>query len=72
MGSFRYAKCDLYSRRNILGAISVRDKIAYHLFILETHAARAADRARLCRKEKWPMQYRLLGIQGIYHNFTID
>ena len=47
-------------RRNMLAAISVANKISYHLFKIDTNAARPGEIARLYRKAKWHSQYSTL------------
>lgn len=41
------------TRRNILGAIPITGKIAYHMFQIDTYASNRDAVARLCRKPKW-------------------
>lgn len=48
------------SRRNILGAISFKGKIAYHLFDIEHTKQKANYNVRLLRQTKWFSQ-----IEGI-------
>lgn len=43
------------SRRNLLGAISVSGKTAYHLFDIEYDGYRKNIKGRLLRKSKWPV-----------------
>ena len=44
-------------RRNILGALSVRDKIAYHLFNIGYTRQKNKDDVKLLKKLKWPEEY---------------
>ena len=44
-------------RRNILGALSVRDKIAYHLFNIGHTRQKNKDDVKLLKKLKWPEEY---------------
>ncbi len=45
------------SRRSILGAIPVGEKIAYHLFAINTSASNAGGIVKLNRNSKWHPQY---------------
>ncbi len=45
------------SRRSILGAIPVAERIAYHLFAIDTSGSNAGDIVKLSRKSKWHSQY---------------
>lgn len=45
------------SRRGILGAIPVREQIAYHLFGIDAAASKTEDIVKLYRKSKWHSQY---------------
>ena len=45
-------------RRKILGAISLKGKVAYHLFSVDTETSKTKDIIKLCRKSKWHAEYR--------------
>ncbi len=45
------------SRRGILAAIPVPDKIAYHLFNVDAYASNTKEIVKLNRKSKWHSQY---------------
>ncbi len=45
------------SRRSILGAISVEQKVAYHLFNVDAKASNGDSIVKLNRKSKWHSQY---------------
>ena len=45
------------SKRNLLGAISVSGKIAYHLFFVDTNCLNIKKSVKLIRKSKWHLQY---------------
>jgi hypothetical protein len=51
--------CDItYNlRRNILGTLSVGEDIAYHLFMIDTDAAKNDETVKLIRKSRWLPQY---------------
>ena len=57
-------RCGIYgdltynTKRNLLGAISVTGKIAYHLFTVNTNCSNLKDSAKLIRKSKWHPQYK--------------
>ena len=53
-------------RRNILGAIPVRRKVAYHLY--DVAAGKTGNIVKLIRKSKWHSQYR---DESIYNFFPI-
>ena len=53
-----YGDMTYNSRRGIFGAIPVGQKIAYHLFKMDTHLSQVDDAVSLCRKTKWHSQYR--------------
>ena len=44
-------------KRNLLGAISLNRKIAYHLFTVDTNCANIKESVKLIRKSKWHPQY---------------
>ena len=41
------------SRRNILGALPLHQKIAYHLFSIDAYASKTEDMVKLYTKSKW-------------------
>ena len=45
------------AKRNFIGALSVREKIAYHLFDLENNESQAYGNIKLLRKSEWPAHY---------------
>mgnify|MGYP006950864781 FL=1 len=45
------------AKRNFIGALSVREKIAYHLFDLENNGSKAYGNVKLLRKSEWPAYY---------------
>ena len=45
------------AKRNLLGAISVSEKIAYHLFTVDTNSVNIKESVKLIRKSKWHSQY---------------
>ena len=45
------------SKRNCLAAISLRGKIAHHLFSIDTDCSNIKDSVRLIRKSKWHSQH---------------
>ena len=44
------------SRRGILGAVPVDQKISYHLFDVDSNATKTKDIVKLTRKSKWHFQ----------------
>ena len=44
-------------KRNLLGAISVSGKIAYHLFTVDANYINIKECVKLIRKSKWHSQY---------------
>ncbi len=45
------------SRRSVLAAIPLTEKISYHLFTIDTSASNAGGIVKLNRKSKWHPQY---------------
>ena len=45
------------SRRGILGAVPLKEKISYHLFNVDSHASKTKDIVKLIRKSKWHSQH---------------
>lgn len=44
-------------RRSILGAISVEEKISYHLFKIDVNPSAVDETVILCRKTGWSQYY---------------
>lgn len=47
------------SRRSLFGAISLHNKISYHLFTLENIPGKANYEAKLLRKARWHSEYHI-------------
>ena len=45
------------TKRNLLGAISLSGKIAYHIFTVDANCPKIKESVRLTRKSKWHSQY---------------
>ena len=45
------------SRRGILGAVPLKEKISYHLFNVDSHASKTKDIVKLIRKSKCHSQH---------------
>ena len=45
------------TKRNLLGAISLNKKIAYHLFTVDAICLNLKECVKLTRKSKWHSQY---------------
>ena len=52
-----YGDITYNSRRGILGAIPLDQKISYHLFNVGSNASKTKDIVKLIRKSKWHYQY---------------
>ena len=52
-----YGDLTYNTKRNLLGAISLNKKIAYHLFTVDTNSANIKESVKLIRKSKWHSQY---------------
>ena len=44
-------------KQNLLGALSVKNKIAYHLFSVDADSSDPKNTVKLIRKSKWHSQY---------------
>lgn len=44
-------------RRNILGALTVKRKIAYHLYHISLNPSKVSEAVKLCRKSQWHPHY---------------
>ncbi len=52
-----YGDVTYNSRRNILGAIPIAGRIAYHLFNVDANTSNAHGIVKLNRKSKWHSQH---------------
>ena len=52
-----YGDITYNSRRSILGAVPVDQKISYHLFDVDSNATKTKDIVKLTRKSKWHSQH---------------
>ena len=62
------------SRRNLLGAIPVKDRIAYHLFSIDVGGSKKNDVVTLVRKSKCHVQHTspTQGISTEIHTLAIN
>ena len=60
-----YGDLTYNTRRNVLGAIPLTGKIAYHLWIIEYSGQRSNYDIKLLRKSRWPVQHKV--DTGIYN-----
>ena len=53
----RWCSCLQHKKKHLLGAISLSEKIAYHLFTVDTNSVNIKESVKLIRKSKWQSQY---------------